>query len=117
MLTEGCCDSAVRVLLRTLLEDAQAAAGRRIPHPEEVDRFSFKELVREGAERGLIRDVEAWMEYRRQRNITSHIYDEEKARSVYNTGLRFHGDAVALLEALEKRNENPNQARSPETGS
>ncbi len=73
------------------------------PNPAEIDRLSFRELLREAAERGMVADVERWMDYREQRNITSNIYDERKAESVYGTAIEFYDDAKALLNELEKR--------------
>lgn len=64
----------------------------------------FRDLLRTAAERGLIADVEAWFEYRKLRNITSHTYDHEKARQVYRGTLAFLRDARALLKTLEARN-------------
>ena len=75
-----------------------------VPDPESVDRMSFKELMREAAERGLITAVEAWIEYRYQRNFTSHGYDEEKARAVHKSALSFLVDSKALFEEVERRN-------------
>lgn len=77
-----------------------------VPNPAEIDLLSFRELIREGAERGFIRDAEKWMVFREQRNITSHTYDRKKAESVYKTALRFYPEAVALLKELQKRNEH-----------
>jgi nucleotidyltransferase substrate binding protein (TIGR01987 family) len=75
-----------------------------VAEPASVDRLSFHDLLREAAERGLVADVEAWMEYRRQRNITAHTYDTDKARSVHRTALSFYPDARALLRELGRRN-------------
>ena len=72
------------------------------PQPSQVDQFSFRELMREGAERGFVENVEAWIEYRRQRNLTSHVYDEGTAKEVYQSALTFLGDAQKLLVALTK---------------
>ena len=72
--------------------------------PSAVDGYSFRDLLREGAERGMIVNVEAWFGYREQRNITSHTYDEQKALSVYQTALQFLPDAKALLASLKERN-------------
>ncbi len=72
--------------------------------PASVDAMSFKEMIREGAERGLVNNPEAWFEYRRQRNITSHVYNETKAISVYETALIFLQDAKVLLQNLKQRN-------------
>ena len=74
------------------------------PTPAAIDQMFFQELIREGAERGYVADPEAWLEYRRQRNITSHTYNAALAESVYQTALAFHRDAKALLQALEDRN-------------
>ena len=75
-----------------------------VPDPGAVDQWSFKELMREAAERGLIAAVEPWIEYRYQRNLTAHVYDEEKARRVYDSARSFIGDANALLDEVERRN-------------
>jgi hypothetical protein len=53
----------------------------------------------------LINNPEAWFEYRRQRNITSHAYDETKAHHVYQTALVFFQDAFDLLQNLKQKNE------------
>jgi nucleotidyltransferase substrate binding protein (TIGR01987 family) len=74
------------------------------PNPAAIDALPFRDLLREGAERGLIADVEKWMIYRDQRNITAHTYDERKALSVHRTAVAFVSDAVDLLEILKKRN-------------
>ncbi len=74
------------------------------PSPEAIDEMSFRELIRAGAERGLIDDPLAWFGYREKRNLTSHIYDEDIARDVYQAALAFLPDAKSLLAALQKRN-------------
>jgi nucleotidyltransferase substrate binding protein (TIGR01987 family) len=74
-----------------------------LPNPAEADRMSFVELVREGAERGLIAQPQHWLRYRHQRNLSSHVYDAAKARSVHSTALEFLGDAEALLAQLNGR--------------
>ncbi len=72
-------------------------------NPAEIDRLSFRELLREAAERGILTDIERWMDYRELRNITAHTYDESKAQTVYAAALDFYHDAAALLQALEAR--------------
>jgi len=75
-----------------------------VADPGSVDQWSFKELMREAAERGLVNAVEPWIEYRHQRNMTAHTYDEEKARLVHESAQAFLGDAKALLAQVERRN-------------
>lgn len=72
--------------------------------PEEVDQSSFRDILRTAAEKGLIEDVEAWFRYRLMRNITSHTYNHEKARQVYEGTQIFIDDARVLLARLEARN-------------
>jgi len=77
---------------------------QEMPTPSEIDSLSFKELIREGVERGLVEKAESWFLYREQRNITSHIYDGDKAKSVYQTAVTFMTDAKKLFSAMQKRN-------------
>jgi nucleotidyltransferase substrate binding protein (TIGR01987 family) len=75
-----------------------------VANPAEVDSYSFKQLFRVGGERGLVDDVAVWFDYREKRNLTSHVYDEEKARQVYDVISRFAESAAALLTRLQERN-------------
>lgn len=88
-----------RMLKRRLELDA--------PTPASIDALAFKDLIREGAERGLIAKPQAWFEYRRQRNIITHTYDEEKAKQVHKAAMDFLQDAKGLLQELEGRNASP----------
>ena len=74
------------------------------PVPSDIDRLSFPDLLRVGAERGLIADVEPWLIYRHQRNMTSYVYDVARAWEVYGTALEFAADARRLLTELEAGN-------------
>ncbi|KAF3978456.1 MAG: hypothetical protein HFP77_01880 [Methylococcales symbiont of Iophon sp. n. MRB-2018] len=73
--------------------------------PEDIDFTSFRGLLRIAAEKGLIQNIEVWFQYRELRNITSHTYDHEKARYVYEMTLVFLNDANTLLKTLEQRDE------------
>ncbi len=75
-----------------------------VAEPAAVNRLAFHDLLREAAKRGLLSKVEDWMEYRTQRNITAHTYDEDKAKSVCRSAIRFHPDAMALAEEVKRRN-------------
>jgi len=76
-----------------------------VPSPEFIDAMSFREMIREGAERGMIGDPLAWFEYRQKRNLTTHTYDEAVANDVYLAAVAFASDAQALLAALLQRND------------
>ena len=81
-----------KMLKRRLEEDAAT--------PAEIDRMSFRELLREGAARGLVADPSVWMRYRELRNLTAHTYDEAKADQVRQAIPAFQRDAAALLAAM-----------------
>jgi hypothetical protein len=51
----------------------------------------------------LIAVPERWFDYRDKRNITSHTYDEEKAREVFSVLTDFAADAADLLSRLKTR--------------
>lgn len=75
---------------------------QELPSPAEVDGYSYRQLFRTGAERGLVQDVEAWFDYRELRNITSHTYDEGKAAKVFEALPAFAGDVEKLLARLQE---------------
>jgi nucleotidyltransferase substrate binding protein (TIGR01987 family) len=72
--------------------------------PNEVDTLNFRNLLRAAGEKGMVDDVSAWFTYRELRNITSHTYDHEKAKQVWQRTLVFIDDARLLLQRLEARN-------------
>lgn len=76
---------------------------QELPSREELDQLPFKEVIRVGAERGLIAAPERWFDYRNKRNITSHTYDEAKAREVFSVLSDFAADAADLLARLNAR--------------
>jgi nucleotidyltransferase substrate binding protein (TIGR01987 family) len=78
---------------------------QELPSSDELDHQPFKEIIRIGAERGLIAAPERWFAYRDKRNITSHTYDEQKARAVYSVLNDFAADAADLLTRLKIRND------------
>lgn len=71
--------------------------------PGETDQFGFLDLLRVGAEKGLIGDVEAWCRYRQMRGTTSPNDSMAQARQVHEGVRPFLTDARALLSALEQR--------------
>lgn len=75
-----------------------------VPNPSSVDSMSFKELVREGFERGYIANPEEWFLFREHRNTVAHTYDESKAKVVFISAIRLNVVARALYEALKVKN-------------
>lgn len=78
---------------------------QEVPSPAEIDTYSFKQLIRVGGEKGLVVDVVKWFDYREKRNLTSHVYDEQKAREVFAVVPSFAESATLLLSRLKEHNE------------
>ncbi len=70
---------------------------------ERVDSLTNRDLFRVGHEQGLLRDAEAWLNYMKSRNLTSHTYDQATAEAVYRSAKDFLQDARFLLSQLRDR--------------
>lgn len=90
---------AYRMLKRQLEQIAET--------PSEIDRMTYMQVIRSGAEAGLLTNVQGFQNYRDKRNITSHAYDEHKAEQVLAVLGDFATDVRALLAELELRNRAP----------
>lgn len=72
--------------------------------PEQVDQMTFPTLIRTANEQNLLLGSwPDWHSYRDMRNITSHTYDEAKARDVVTNIPAFLEEARALLLRLQQR--------------
>ncbi len=68
-----------------------------------IDKMLYKQIIREGAQYGLIANAERWFQYRDQRNLTSHTYHAATAESVYKSAIQFYLDAMDLLHKLKSK--------------
>ena len=73
------------------------------PSAQTIDHLSFRDLVRTGAEKGLVADPEKWFQFRELRNMTAHTYDEAKADRVYKFLPDFLNSAKTLLQKLSEK--------------
>ncbi|WP_101047071.1 HI0074 family nucleotidyltransferase substrate-binding subunit [Macromonas nakdongensis] len=83
----------MRFLRRVLIERALSA--------DLVQDLSFNDLLRLGADAGLLPDPLEWRRWRELRNRTSHSYDEEQAQAIAAEAPAFLHDARALLGRLQ----------------
>ncbi|HLG59328.1 MAG TPA: HI0074 family nucleotidyltransferase substrate-binding subunit [Vicinamibacterales bacterium] len=90
------------VAFKMLKRQLEAMAGT----PSAVDEMTFMQVVRAGAEAGLVLDVGRFQDYRGKRNITSHTYDQAKAEEIVAVLRDFASDVRFLLAELERRNLN-----------
>lgn len=75
------------------------------PNPSEIDQMSFPDMIRSGAERGLLANGwDEWRRFRDARNATSHAYNEKKANEVFERIPAFRDEAAVLLARLQERN-------------
>jgi nucleotidyltransferase substrate binding protein (TIGR01987 family) len=76
---------------------------RMAADPAGVDTMAYMDIVRSGAEAGLVADVARFRDYREKRNITSHTYDAAQAERIVGVLEDFRKDVRHLLVELEKR--------------
>jgi hypothetical protein len=75
-----------------------------VANPSAVDSISFRELMREGFERGYIIDPEEWFVFREHRNTVSQIYNADKAKIVFQSAENLKSVALALYDKLIEKN-------------
>jgi len=69
-----------------------------------IDGVPRRELFRVAAEHGLITEVSVWFDFHKERNQTSHTYDEETAEMVYERSLDFLKYAKTFMAKLQEKN-------------
>ncbi len=84
---------SIQLLRRVLIERAAAA--------DRVVDLSFNDLLRLGADAGLVLDPARWRDWRQMRNNTTHAYDMAKAEAMAARVPEFAADALRLGSALE----------------
>lgn len=73
---------------------------------EDLQAYSFKDILRDALQSGLIDDMAKWVTFRDMRNITSHTYDQTKAMAVYSQIAEFLQYSRFLVSQLRVRNQN-----------
>ncbi len=84
-------------MLKRFMEETAAST-------EDINTSSFQDLIRTGNEKGLLRsDWLVWRTYRQARNNSSHTYDADKAKQVYQIAPDFLLEAKHLYQQLIAR--------------
>ena len=86
---------SIKMLRRQLAE---------IEQPSEVERLSYRDLLRMSAQKGFIDDPVVWFQFRENRNMTAHTYYEDKAEEIYETLPAFLSKAQVLAQQLQQYN-------------
>jgi nucleotidyltransferase substrate binding protein (TIGR01987 family) len=84
-------------MLRRQLEQIAA-------NPAEIREMVFMDMIRTGAEAGLVQQVSKYRVYREKRNMTSHTYDLAKAEEVLAVLDDFLKEMFFLRDELKSRN-------------
>lgn len=74
---------------------------KQVDTKNEFDLAFYKPMIRMAAQKGLIDSPEAWFEFKKARNKTSHAYDEDIAQEVFNQIPTFLEAAKKLLMKLK----------------
>ena len=75
-------------------------------NPAEIKELSFQHLIRTAYGKGLLKNSwDIWWQYRDNRNVTSHAYDESKAIKVVSELAPFYDEMLYLLKSLQERND------------
>lgn len=73
-----------------------------MPNSDDVDNYTFNELIRTANEKGLLLSgLDKWVTYRQRRNITSHTYNIEKALQVIEIIQDFIEDSEFLYNKIK----------------
>ncbi|MCY4644943.1 MAG: nucleotidyltransferase substrate binding protein [Bacteriovoracales bacterium] len=76
--------------------------------PKEVAQMTFKDVFRHSGRHGLIslKEVERWLEYRDNRNLTSHDYGFKLAEQTLRLIPSFIKDAQRLVSVIESAHDS-----------
>lgn len=77
---------------------------RRVLQDQGIDAGTPRDVLRAGYEARLLADEAAWLRMLRDRNDTSHTYDEAKAIAVYEsikTNMPAMRAAITVLQSIE----------------
>ena len=73
---------------------------------KDTDQMIVKDVFRLAEKSGVISSTAKWLEYRENRNNTSHVYDPKIADRVFLSAKGFLEDARFLLKKLEDKIES-----------
>lgn len=72
-----------------------------------VNALSFSALIRLAYERGVLRaELIEWKTFRDARNLTSHAYDEEKAKDIFEHIPQFLTEAKFIYNEIQRRQDS-----------
>ena len=73
---------------------------KRLLAEEGVETSTPKDTLRKAFQAGWLTDEAAWLQMLSDRNMTSHIYDEETAKRIYGNIRRNYPEMVKVFEGI-----------------
>lgn len=73
---------------------------KRLLAEEGVETSTPKDTLRKAFQAGWLTDEAAWLQMLSDRNTTSHIYDEETAKRIYDNIHRNYPEMVKVFEGI-----------------
>jgi len=67
-----------------------------------IEAYGPKGSIREATKLGLIDNPKIWLEFLKARNLTSHTYEEDIAKKIYNKVKKFNKTAELFIKSAEK---------------
>jgi len=64
---------------------------------------SIRGILREAHQRRLISEIDLWFEFQKSRNLTSHTYNKDTAKDVYQSAIKLPPLCKELILNLEKK--------------
>lgn len=76
---------------------------KRLLAEEGIEAKTPRETLKQAFTIDWIQDEEVWLQMLRDRNETSHVYDEEKAKRIYDNIVRYFPVMSSTFEKLKKK--------------
>lgn len=76
---------------------------KRLLAEEGIEGKTPRETLKQAYTIDWIQDEEVWLQMLRDRNETSHVYDEEKAKRIYDNIVRYFPVMSSTFEKLKKK--------------
>lgn len=74
---------------------------KRLLEEEGIETRTPRETLKHAYAVGWLKNEKAWLQMLRDRNETSHVYDEEKARNIYDNIVGYFPEMKKTFEALK----------------
>lgn len=75
---------------------------KRILHFKGIDVNNPRDIFREAARQKLIDDPKIWFTFIKQRNLTSHTYNQDCAEEIFDNLPKFEKELAKIIETIKR---------------